>query len=126
MRQNLLFVGGVVQALGVLFHLALPRLPRWHDVLRRLPETQRGLLHLFNAHVGYALLMFAILSFGYPRELLSTPIGRAVTVLIGGFWLLRAASEFIWRPTVSPLILGLCLSMVCLYAIVAFGVTLPL
>jgi hypothetical protein len=126
MRQNLLFVGAVVHALGVLFHLALPRLVVWHDVLRGLPQTQQGYLHLFNAHVAYALLIFAVLSFAYPRELLSTPIGRAVTVLIVGFWLLRAASEFIWLPTISPLILTLCLSMACLYAFVAFGARLQL
>lgn len=126
MRENLLFIGGAVHVLGVLFHLALPRLRRWHDLLRGLPQIQKGYLHLFNAHVAYALLIFAVLSFAYPRELLSTPIGRTVTILIGGFWLLRAASELIWPPTISPLILTLCLSMACLYGLVGFGVRLPL
>ncbi len=126
MTRQLLFVGGVVHALGVLFHLALPRLRVWRDGVRGLSDTQRGILQLFNAHVGYALLIFAVLSFGYPRELLSTAVGGAITIMIGGFWVLRAASEFIWRPRISPLALTLCLSMACLYGILGFGARLPL
>ena len=121
MRSQLLLLGGVVHALGVLFHIALPRLANWRDALEPLPEVQRGDLYLFNAHVGYALLVFAVLSLGYSRELLTTPIGRTITVLIGGFWLLRGASEFIWFPSISPLILALCIGMASLYAFVAFG-----
>ena len=121
LRSQLLFIGGAVNALGVLFHVALPRLARWNDVLQCLPERTRGDLPVFNAHVGYTLLFFAVLSFGYSRELLTTPIGRTITILIGGFWLLRAASEFIWPPTISPLILSLCLAMATLYGVVALG-----
>jgi hypothetical protein len=122
--RHLLLVGGVVHILGVLFHLALPRLAQWREALQHLPETPRADLPLFNAHVGYALFIFAVLSLGYSRELLATPMGRMIAILIAGFWSLRAVSEFIWPPAVSPLILALCFSMAFIYAVVAVGSSL--
>lgn len=126
MRQHLLLAGGVVHCLAVVFHVVLPRLAGWAQVLQTVPQVQRGDLYVFNAAVGYALAVFAVLSLGYPRELLSTPVGRAVTLLIAGFWAFRAASEFIWPPAVSSPILALCLAMAALYAYIALGTRLPL
>jgi len=124
MRSQLLLAGGVVNLLGVGFHVVLPRVANWNGALQSLPEAQRGSLYLFNAHVGYALLIFGVLSLGYSRELLTTPMGRTITMLIAGFWLLRGASELIWPPSISPLILALCVAMASLYGVVAFATRL--
>jgi len=119
MVNTLLLLGGVIHTLGVLFHAALPRLADWQAALQCLSATERADLYLFNVHVAYPLFVFAVVSLGFRRELTSTKLGRATTVLIAGFWYVRAANKVIWSPTPSLLILALCIATAGLHTIVS-------
>jgi hypothetical protein len=118
--RALLLAGGVIHALAVVFHIALPRRANWQDVVSSLPAGERGDLYVLNAAVGCALLLFAVLSLGYPEDLISTRIGRVTILMIALFWTVRAAGEIAWYPAPSPWIVGLCIAMGALHTLIAW------
>jgi hypothetical protein len=115
MTRTLILAGGVIHALAVVFHIVLPRLAKWQS----LPAGERGDLYVFNAAVSCALFSFAVLSLGYPDDLISTRIGRVTILMIALFWIVRAVGEVAWYPAPSAWILGLSIAMGALHTLIA-------
>ena len=93
MREKLLFVVGVVQALALLFHLALPRLAAWQLLLRDQPGSRAGYLELFNVHVAYTFGIFSVLSLAIRPE-------RVVSEIVA--W--QGAAEALADPSLKPVV----------------------
>lgn len=113
MRRALVMVGGVLNALFVLFHIWMG----WRlHVGPAVPEGWRPLLETFNDVGAFELVFFAVVSLAWPAELLATKIGRAVVVLIVATYVGRALCEFVIYPQATPMIVGTCLVLAGVYA----------
>ncbi len=112
MNKLLLRIGGIINALFLLFHLWLGW-SIWH--WPQLAAGLRGLLETFN--VGSALLVGFIVyaSLGLTAELLGTKLGRSVCWLVILLYGTRAASEFVFSPQAKPAIAATCLAVAALY-----------
>ena len=89
--------------------------------MRQVGCDRQGVLYVINASVLCTFVVFAILSLRFSHDLASTPLGRATTMSIAGFWVARAVAEAALEPTASVLILGFCVAIGLVYAAVSLG-----
>ena len=88
--QALLKVGGLYNLAFALLHLLFWWLLRWKEELPNLSPVNQALMQVLNLGVAFTLLIFGYISLAHTRELLVTPLGRALLMLIALFWLARA------------------------------------
>ncbi len=119
MARILILLGGTIHTAAAGFHVALPWLANWREVVAALPLDHQGDLYVFNASVTCTLLVFAVLSFGFSSDLRSTAIGRATSLAIAGFWFARALVEVVLEPAPSMLLLAFCVATALLYTVVS-------
>lgn len=93
MKKLLLTMGGVFHLLFGVFHIYLIRAIQ---VSSTLPPENRPLMHVFNISLTLIVLFFAYVSFFCQRDLLTTKLGKSILLLIGLYYLIRAADEFIF------------------------------
>jgi hypothetical protein len=100
---HLRIVGVLLLAL-VALNVYVPRRFNWREELERLSLLNRQIFQVHAAFICVILVMFALLSLFYPRELLEpTPLARAVLAGLAGFWILRLLTQWfvydrrLWR-----------------------------
>ncbi len=96
MSKALLIVGGILNALFAVFHLALPSLARWQDTLSTISTGYQAIMYTLNLAVALTLLVFGYVSIFHWRDLLATSLGKAMTISVGLFWLVRSAAEILY------------------------------
>ena len=108
MNKHLLRVGGAVNLLFVLFHLAMAR--PMAEELAPLSTDIRATVSTLNIHVAFTLLIFAYFAIFQWRDLLATRLGNLLAVAISMFWFLRAINQMLVYELGAPDIplLGLC------------------
>ena len=121
MARNLILLGGAIHVGAALFHVALPWISGWRELVEALPTSRQAVLYVFNASVASTFVLFTILSLGFSHDLASTPLGRATTMTIAGFWVARAVAEVTLEPAASALILGFSVAIALVYAAVSLG-----
>lgn len=112
MNTWLLRVGGAWNAFFTLFH-ALSAYGI--QTAPGLDPAVRALLQMLNTGVILMLAYAAFVSFARGRELLTTSVGRATTVLVALFYGVRAAEEVLLSPSFSPVIFAVCLLVATIY-----------
>lgn len=117
MAKKLIFAGAIVHLAFVVFHIALPRLLDWSSTLQVLTPDDRGTVYTLNIAVAYMLLVFAAVSLLQREALLSTVLGNVLCGAIALFWVVRAASEFIFYPAPSLVLAVVCVAIATLYVV---------
>lgn len=87
-------------ALGI-FHLAFWKLFRWSEELPRLGAVNRGVLQVLNLMLSYVFFAVAAAQVAFADAWVGTPLGRAATAGVAGFWVLRAALQPFFWPRVG-------------------------
>jgi hypothetical protein len=95
-ETSLVIAGGVINLLFVIFHLLFWELFKWPASLSGLDKRQAAIMQVLNIHLTIALALFALVSLVFPRELLTVPLGRCITIFIAGFWFLRAFNQYLF------------------------------
>ena len=96
MSKALLIVGGILNALFAVFHLALPPLAQWQNTLPPILADSQAVMYTLNLAAAFTLLIFAFVSVFYRHDLLTTNLGKALSISIALFWLVRAAAEILY------------------------------
>ncbi|UYZ59959.1 hypothetical protein [Hymenobacter latericus] len=96
MPEALLYACGAYNLLFLVLHATFWRLLRWRKQLKKLDRINRGVMQIMNVRLMYVFVVFAALCFGFPHELVSTPLGRFVLGSIVVFWLGRLIEQFIF------------------------------
>lgn len=120
MNKVLLRIGGVINLLFVLFHLAM-RKPISVALASLSPDIQ-ATVQTLNIHVAFTLLVFAYLAFFQWHDLLTTRLGNITAIAISLFWFLRAINQVVFyglTATGTPLWSGLCILFGLLHLIPA-------
>lgn len=115
MSKGLLIAGGVLNVLFTALHVMMISQIR---LVPDLPEGIPALLQMLNAAVALTVLFAAITSFFCQKDLQTTRLGRMTLGLIGAFYLLRAAGEFLFSDVPNMIIFGICLAVALLYGAV--------
>ena len=123
MNKILLRIGGVINLLFVLLHLAMMK-PLGEALT---PVSSSGIgatVSTLNIHVAFTLLIFAYLAFFRWRDLLTTRLGNITAIAISLFWFLRSINQVVFyglNMAGMPLF-GLCLVIGLLHLIPALRV----
>ncbi|MEW6402170.1 MAG: hypothetical protein AB1649_10245 [Chloroflexota bacterium] len=118
MNKILLRIGGVINLLFVLFHLAMVKPIK--EALATLSPDIQATASTLNIHVAFTLLIFAYLAIFEWRDLLTTHLGNITTIAISLFWFLRGINQVIFYGLTAPGTLlwsGLCLAFGLLHLI---------
>jgi hypothetical protein len=110
MNKILIRVGGVINLLFVLFHLAM--VPGIGIALAPVSPDIQAVVHMLNIHVAFTLLIFAYLAIFQWRDLLATRLGHSMAIAIALFWFLRGINQIAFYGLTAPGTLlwsGLCL-----------------
>ena len=93
MSKALLIAGGILNALFAVFHFALPSLAQWQNTLSTISTDSQAVMYTLNLAAAFTLLVFAFVSVFYRHDLLTTNLGKALSISIALFWLVRAVAE---------------------------------
>ncbi len=118
--KRLLQLGGGINFLFVLFHLAFWKLFDWPHSLASLSPDDQATMQVLNVHTAYTLLVFVVLSLLFPQELMMTKLGRSIGIAIAAFWILRALNQAIFWDIASVgswVIMAVCLVVAALYLV---------
>lgn len=115
LKRILPTIAGVVQVPIIALHVAM-----FFGMAKatEIPVPLKPLLHIFNAAVLTTVIFFAYISLFRRRELLETPLGRAVCWFIAVFYLQRGLTEVVVSGF-RPVTFGILLAVAALYAIAA-------
>jgi hypothetical protein len=120
MNKILLLIGGIINLVFSLLHLALGKVLNWDETLSCLTIDNRATVYTLNTHLAFTCLVFAYLSLFYRKDMLKAGIGRAVTAAIGLFWILRAVNQVVYiglSAPDTPFWVILCLAVSLLYVL---------
>jgi hypothetical protein len=122
MKTNILLIriGGGLNILFLLFHLAFYRMFDWKNSLACLSKDNWCIFHAFNVICNTLFLMFVLVSFIQTEKLVTELNGRRILFFISFFYFLRIALEFIlWgnQGFGSLVIVVICLAPAILYGI---------
>ena len=120
MNKILLRIGGVINLLFVLVHIAMAK--PINEVLGPLSPEILPIVHMLNIHVAFTLLIFAYLAIFQWRDLLTTQLGNVTALAIALFWFLRGINQIVFYGLTAPgtlLWIGLCLVFGLLHLIPA-------
>jgi hypothetical protein len=119
MNRMLLMIGGVVNVLAVLFHLSFWSLFNWPADLSSLAPINRGIMQTFNVQIIGGFVLFAYVSIFHWPELISTRLGKVVTISTTLFYLIRVANQLLFfeMGLVSIIICVLCLGIGAIYLV---------
>lgn len=100
MNKILLRIGGVINLLFVLFHLAMVK--GIGIALTPVSTDIQAVVHMLNIHVAFTLLIFAYLAFFQWRDLLTTRLGHVTATAIALFWFLRGINQVAFYGLTAP------------------------
>lgn len=122
MNRILLRIGGVVNALFVIFHVWLG----YHiHASPGIAAGDRPLMEMLNAGGVLFILFLAISSLCYAQEMLGTKLGRLVLLFVFLLYGSRVIEEIIISPRFSPAIFIVCTLLAGLYLVLFFRTAKP-
>ena len=107
MKEALIYAGGVYTIGLIVFHLLFWRIFNWPETLKHLNYVNKATIQVLNISITFIFFIFAYLSFAHTHELLNTPLGRALLILIASLWLFRAVLQIIFYKLRHKASLGL-------------------
>ena len=88
--------GGIYCFAFVIFHLLFWRLFNWREDLRSLSFLNRCIMQVLNLSLTFAFGIFGYISLVNTTELLATPLGKSLLILISLFWFARAVEQIVF------------------------------
>jgi len=96
MMEFLIKAGGIYCFGFVIFHLMFWRLFNWGEDLRSLSFVNRAIMQVINLSLTFVFVIFGYISLAHTRELIESPLGHTLLILIALFWTLRAAEQVVF------------------------------
>jgi hypothetical protein len=94
--RALLIAGGVGHILFAAFHLSFPVIFGWQEALSVLSNVNHAIVYTLHLAVVSNLLVFAYVSIFHWRELMTTGLGKVVTIAICLLWIWRTLAEVVF------------------------------
>ena len=95
-------IGGYASIGWLIFHLLFWQMLDWRAELKRLSRENSGVMQVLNLCLSFVFLLFAFVSLWHTQELLTTGIGRSISIGIGVFWFFRFLLQpMFWGTSLS-------------------------
>ncbi len=123
MKRTIYIIGGVLHLLFAAFHSFFFKMFDWQTTLSPLSPTNRAVMLVLNNAAIVLFLGIAVISFMFARELASTGVGRAVSIFVAAFFLIRAIEQPVYFGMADAgdiVILVLCTLVGVLYLVPLF------
>jgi len=124
MHNRLLLIGGIVNLVFSLFHIALGHALISIGTFSCLSLDNRATVYTLNVQVGFTCLAFAHLCFLHRKEMLGSEVATAVLAAIAAFWVLRAVNQVVFHglsAVDTPFWVIVCLLVSALYLVPILG-----
>jgi len=96
MMELIVKTGGIYNIALVIFHLLFWRIFNWKEDLQSLSFLNRSIMQVLNLCLTFVFVIFAYISLAHTNELLSTPLGRTLLILMATFWLARSVLQIVF------------------------------
>ena len=94
--ETLIKAGGFYNIILVIFHLLFWRIFNWEQELRSVSSLNRSIMPVVNLSLTFVFVIFAYISLVHSTELLTSPLGNSLLILIALFWLARSLLQVIF------------------------------
>jgi hypothetical protein len=117
---------GVLQIGLALLHAFFPRHFRWKEELGSLSILSRQIMYVHTLFIALIILLMGVLCLTSTDELLSTTLGKRVSLGLGLFWVTRLMVQFfgysseLWRGKAFETTIHILFSVLWLYQSVTF------
>lgn len=111
-KNTLLTTGGILNAIFVLFHVWLGYMIHVNPAIS---QADRPLMEMLNVGGLLMILFIAVASLFYKKEMLTTSLGKLVSLLNIALYWSRAVEEIIISPVTKPIILISCIVLGLIY-----------
>lgn len=128
MNRKLFLVAGGLNLLLGLFHLFFWKIFNWPEDLMSISHDNRAILQIANIHLTMLIVFFGYVSIIHWKDLFTHKIGKAVSLFMAAFYLIRIINEAVfwdiqsWESLVTALICGY---FMVVYALPIFKNSLP-
>ena len=93
--EILIRTGGIYCLVFAVFHLFFWKLFDWQEDLQSLSFINRAVVQILNLCLTFCFVIFGYISLAHTDELIGTPLGRALLLLLTIFLVLRAIEQ-VW------------------------------
>ena len=93
MELQLKLIGILLIALA-LFHFFFPKYFGWKEQLSSLSLINRQMFYVHSFFIAFVVLLMGVLCLTSAPELLTTSLGKQVSLGLGIFWIVRLAIQF--------------------------------
>lgn len=94
MELHLKIIGILLIVLGMI-HIGFPKYFKWEQDMVPLSLINRQMMYVHTFFIGFVVLLMGILCFTSASELVSTTLGKRVSLGFGIFWTARVFIQFI-------------------------------
>jgi hypothetical protein len=112
MSRILLIIGGVLNLLLAAFHIFLGY--KIYQI-RDIAAGYRALMIMLNAGGTLFIVLFTVASLAFIQDMLTTRLGKLVTLFVALLYASRAIEEIIVSPKFSAFIFGICVLISAIY-----------
>ncbi|MFZ5518045.1 MAG: hypothetical protein ACOY90_15475 [Candidatus Zhuqueibacterota bacterium] len=115
MSKILLIIGGIFNSLLAVFHVFLG-----YQIfqIKDMAEGYRALMIMLNAGGTLFIILFATASLGFATEMLTTRLGKLISLFVFLLYASRAIEEAIISPEFSLAIFAICIVIAAIYLVV--------
>lgn len=96
-------INGLVLVLLALLHVGFPRYFNWQQELKSLSLVNKEMMQVHTFFIALVVLLIGVLCFFEPHALVSSPLGKKISLGLAVFWGVRLFFQFfvyspqLWR-----------------------------
>ncbi len=98
MELLLKLTGFVLIALG-LFHVFFPKYFKWKEEFSRVSMINRQMMYVHSFFIAFVVVLIGLLCVTSAIDLLTTPLGKRISLGISIFWIARLFIQFFGYST---------------------------
>jgi hypothetical protein len=87
-------ISGTMLIILALLHFTFPRYFRWKHELSSLSIMTRQLVYVHSFFIAFAVFLMGLLCLTSANELLTTALGKRISLSLGIFWVARLLIQF--------------------------------
>jgi hypothetical protein len=117
---------GVLLIVLSFVHIIFPGYFKWKEELSSLSLINKQMMYVHTFFIALVVFLFGMLSLTCAAELVSTPLGKKISLGLGIFWVIRLFIQFfgysavLWRGKVLETGIHILFSMLWTYMSIVF------
>ncbi len=125
MELHIKILGVLLMGLALL-HVIFPRYFNWKQELGSLTMMNRQMMHVHSFFIALTVFLMGLLCFTSPQDLITTTLGKKISLGMGIFWGARLIIQFfgysseIWKGKIFETTIHILFSMFWAYLCVIF------